>query len=79
MADGSVLVAEVLLEFAEPVISEDGRAFLARACGSEMAGGLWQGWIEFVPVEGGEPLRSARATTWTCSGHGTEGGLDVDR
>src|SRR6478736_2078728 len=63
MADGSVLVAEVLLEFAEPVISEDGRAFLARACGSEMAGGLWQGWIEFVPVEGGEPLRSARATT----------------
>ena len=63
MADGSVHVAEVLLEFGEPVISEDGRAFVARACGSEMAGGLWQGWIEFIPVEGGQPLRSARATT----------------
>ena len=56
-------MAEVLLEFAEPVTSEDGRIFVARACGSEMNGGLWQGWIEFVPVGGGEPLRSARATT----------------
>jgi hypothetical protein len=56
-------VAEVLLEFAEPVTSEDGRVFVARACGSEMNAGMWQGWIEFIPVGGGDPLRSARATT----------------
>jgi hypothetical protein len=51
------------VEFSEPVTSEDGRVFLARACGSEMNGGMWQGWIEFVPVDGGEPLRTTRATT----------------
>jgi hypothetical protein len=56
-------VPEVLVEFSEPVTSEDGRVFLARACGSEMNGGLWQGWVEFVPVHGGEPLRTTRATT----------------
>jgi hypothetical protein len=27
-------------------------------------GGLWQGWIEFVPIgDGGDPVRSARETT----------------
>jgi hypothetical protein len=51
------------VEFSEPVTSADGDIFLARACGSEMNGGLWQGWIEFVPVGGGEPLRTTRATT----------------
>jgi hypothetical protein len=56
-------VPEVLVEFSEAVRAEDGRVFVARACGSEMAGGLWQGWIEFVPVDGGEPLRTTRATT----------------
>jgi len=56
-------VPEVLVEFSEPVTSADGRVFLARACGSEMNGGLWQGWVEFVPVDGGEPLRTTRATT----------------
>jgi hypothetical protein len=56
-------MAEVLLEFTEPVIAENG-AYIARACGGEMPGGLWEGWIEFFPVgDGGEPLRSARATT----------------
>jgi len=56
-------VAEVLVEFSEPVTAEDGRVFMAQACGAEMPGGLWQGWIEFVPVGGGDPLRSTRATT----------------
>jgi hypothetical protein len=56
-------VMEVLVEFSEAVRAEDGRVFVARACGGEMNGGLWQGWIEFVPVDGGEPLRTTRATT----------------
>lgn len=54
---------EVLLEFADPIASEDGALYAARACGSEMSGGLWQGWIEFLPVGEGEPLRTTRATT----------------
>src|SRR5262245_28363581 len=28
-----------------------------------MADGLWQGWIEFEPVDGGAPIRSSRETT----------------
>jgi hypothetical protein len=56
-------MAEVLVEFSDPVVSEDGRTFIARACGSEMDDTLWQGWIEFIPVDGGPPVRSARETT----------------
>ncbi len=56
-------MAEVLVEFAEPVVAKDGINYTARACGSEMAGGMWQGWLEFLPVEGGQPVRSGRETT----------------
>lgn len=56
-------MAEVLVQFTDAVTGEDGRKFVARACGAEMADGLWNGWIEFVPVDGGEPIRSGRETT----------------
>ena len=56
-------MAEVLYEFATPIAGEDGRTYMARACGDEMRGGLWQGWIEFIPMGRGEPVRSARETT----------------
>jgi hypothetical protein len=56
-------VAEVLVQFTDPVISEDGRGFIARACGAEMPDGRWHGWIEFRPADGGETLRSGRETT----------------
>jgi hypothetical protein len=56
-------VAETLLGFQEDVVGPDGTRFEARACGSPMPGGTWQGWIEFVPVNGGDPIRSPRETT----------------
>jgi hypothetical protein len=56
-------VAEVLVEFAEAVTSDDGKNYTARACGSQMADGKWQGWLEFVPLGDGEPVRSGRETT----------------
>jgi hypothetical protein len=37
--------------------------YIARACGGAMPDGLWEGWIEFIPVDSGEPLRSRRETT----------------
>jgi hypothetical protein len=61
--DGGRDVAEVLVQFTEPVIADDGTAYMARACGSEMPDGLWQGWIEFLPIGEGEPIRSGRETT----------------
>ncbi|MEO8076268.1 MAG: hypothetical protein ABI818_08070 [Acidobacteriota bacterium] len=56
-------MAEVLVEFSEPVSAKDGRHYVARACGGETDTNLWQGWIEFLPVDEGEPVRSGRETT----------------
>jgi hypothetical protein len=56
-------VAEVLLEYPDAVTSDEGRSYTARACGAETRGGMWQAWIEFVPLGDGEPIRSARETT----------------
>jgi hypothetical protein len=58
-------MAETLLVFQSPVLAPDATAYEARACGSEMRGGGWEGWLEFVPLRGGggSPLRSQRETT----------------
>jgi hypothetical protein len=56
-------MAEVLVQFAEPVSDDEGRVYIARACGAEMTDQKWQGWIEFLPADGGAPLRSPRETT----------------
>ena len=56
-------MAETLLQYQYPVAAPDGTLYEARACGGPMPGGTWQGWIEFVPLAGGEPLRSPRETT----------------
>jgi hypothetical protein len=56
-------MAEVLVAFPEVVRSKDGSAYRARACGAEDDLGHWQGWIEFVPLDGGQPIRSPRETT----------------
>jgi hypothetical protein len=56
-------MAEVLVEYSDPVTSKEGRTFIARACGAELDDSRWQGWIEFVPLDGGLPVRSARETT----------------
>jgi hypothetical protein len=56
-------MAEVLFEYQPLFTGPDGTVYRARACGGEMNGGLWEGWIEFVPVDGGKTLRSRRETT----------------
>jgi hypothetical protein len=63
VAKERVIVAETLLQFQEYVTAPDGTVYEARACGAPMAGGTWQGWIEFIPLNGGEPQRSPRETT----------------
>jgi hypothetical protein len=56
-------MAETLLRYQQPVAGPDGTLYEARACGSPMPGGTWQGWIEFVPLDGAGPVRSGRETT----------------
>ncbi len=56
-------MAETLLQYQKPVPAPNGKTYEARACGGPMTGGTWEGWIEFVPVDGGPPVRSPRETT----------------
>lgn len=56
-------MAEVLVTYQDVITGSDGRAYTARACGAPMDESRWQGWLEFEPVDGGAPLRSARETT----------------
>ena len=49
-------MAEVLQTFDTPV-SNGTQEYLARAVGRQAADGMWEGWMEFVPVaEGGEVI-----------------------
>jgi hypothetical protein len=56
-------MAEVLARFAEPLTTKDGVQYRAQACAAPNSNGLWEGWIEFFPADGGRPLRSQRETT----------------
>lgn len=56
-------MAEVLVEFSDLVVDGDGITYVARACGAETDHGMWEGWLEFQPVDGGDMLRSGRETT----------------
>jgi hypothetical protein len=56
-------MAEVLAEYSDVVINQDGKRYLARACGAEVPSGQWQGWIEFIEMATGRALRSGRETT----------------
>lgn len=56
-------MAEVLESFDRPVRGRNGRVYRARACGRATENGMWDGWIEFLPLDGGTPLRTRRETT----------------
>ena len=56
-------MAETLLQFRHQIAGPDGAWYDARACGGPTGNGTWHGWIEFVPIDGGEPLHSPRETT----------------
>jgi hypothetical protein len=55
-------VALVLNEFREPIVDPAGNGFKAKACALPNAKGLWQGWIEFNPVNGSPTSRSPAET-----------------
>ncbi|HEX6070368.1 MAG TPA: hypothetical protein VFZ18_11100, partial [Longimicrobiaceae bacterium] len=55
-------MAEVLVQFDSPLADENGRLHDARVCGALAEDGLWDGWIEFAPRDGGPTLRTPRET-----------------
>jgi hypothetical protein len=57
-------MAEILVKFDEPIGAPSGETYFAQAVGREMAGGLWEGWMEFIPRgDGADNLASGRETT----------------
>jgi len=55
-------MAEVLIRFDPPLTDNGGRSYGVRVCGRIAGDGLWEGWIEFDPAEGGVVLRTPRET-----------------
>lgn len=55
-------MAEVLVQFQEPLSSPGGTFYTARVCGRAAPDGGWEGWIEFVPGDGSQVRRSQRET-----------------
>jgi hypothetical protein len=57
-------MSEVLMEY-DPIVSEtEGTQWKPRACGRRGEGHMWEGWIEFVPLDkASSPVRSKREST----------------
>ena len=58
-------MAEVLARFNDHVADDEGRAYRAQACGAPNADGLWDGWIEFIPLDGGPAVAAQIAAQRT--------------
>jgi len=56
-------MAEVLATFPHVVTTSDGVGYTAQVSGAPGADGLWEGWVEFLPLDGGAPIRTGRETT----------------
>jgi hypothetical protein len=57
-------MAEVLVDYENTIAGADGSRWAARACGRRGAINMWEGWIEFVPLDlDQKPIRSTRETT----------------
>lgn len=53
----------VLIYDRSPLTMADGRVYIAQACGRQRHDGMWEGWLEFVPDDDSDVLRSQRETT----------------
>lgn len=56
-------MAEVLVRYSDRITGSDGVTYSAQACGREMPDGRWEGWLEFLSLDGASVLRSPRETT----------------
>jgi hypothetical protein len=58
-------MAELIQEYATPVIDRGGTTYIARAYGQERSDGTWEGWLEFHRADGkgGSVLRTGQETS----------------
>lgn len=62
-------MSELIHEFSRTVASEEGVGYLARIRGEVDESGHWDGWIEFVPQDGGPVRQTPRETTQSNREH----------
>ena len=63
-------MAEVLVEYEATVVDRDGSRWAARACGRRGDTKMWEGWIEFVPLDPKRrPVRSPQESTQPSREH----------
>lgn len=55
-------MAEFIHQFLEPLVTDEGDEYAVRIFGAP-TGNVWEGWIEFHPLNGGPALRTDRETT----------------
>jgi hypothetical protein len=56
-------MAEILISYGTRIRGPDEQSYTVRACGRRRDDGLWEGWLEFLPVDGGDPVVTPRETT----------------
>ena len=56
-------MAELIRKYDTRLRGRDERRYAAQACGRVRDDGLWEGWLEFLPLEDGDPVVSHRETT----------------
>jgi hypothetical protein len=56
-------MAKFLMAFQSRLVTAEGTLYEAHAWGRQREDGLWEGWIEFVPDDGGPVIGTGRETT----------------
>ena len=56
-------MADLLIQYDNPVAPDEGPAYQVRAIGRRLSDNLWEGWLEFVPDDDSQVLRTRRETT----------------
>lgn len=56
-------MAEIIKEYETLLRGRDGHRYEIRAWGRARTDGIWEGWLEFLPVDDGERLVSGTETT----------------
>lgn len=56
-------MSEILVKFDEPIPGSGGALYFAQAMTRRRDDSLWEGCLEFMPVGGGDSVRSGRETT----------------
>jgi hypothetical protein len=56
-------MTETIQEYSVRFQADEGTLYAILARGELRDDGMWEGWIEFQPLDGGQPLRTGRETT----------------